>query len=114
MRDEVNVLTLTATPIPRTLNLSLGGLRDLSIIATSPENRMPIKTYITNWKKSVIKDAITREINRGGQVFFLHNRVNDINSVYKEIQDILPSSSIKIAHAQMSSSQLEKLSLIHI
>jgi len=111
MRDEVNVLTLTATPIPRTLNMSLGGLRDLSIIATSPENRMPIKTYITNWKKSVIKDAITREINRGGQVFFLHNRVNDINSVYKEIQDILPSSSIKIAHAQMSSSQLEKIIL---
>jgi transcription-repair coupling factor (superfamily II helicase) len=91
--------------------MSLGGLRDLSIIATSPENRMPIKTYITNWKKSVIKDAITREINRGGQVFFLHNRVNDINSVYKEIQDILPSSSIKIAHAQMSSSQLEKIIL---
>ncbi len=111
IRDEVNVLTLTATPIPRTLNMSLGGLKDLSIIATSPENRMPIKTYVTDWKKSVIRDALVREINRGGQIFFLHNRINDINLIYNELQDILPSCSIKIAHAQMSSSQLEKIIL---
>ena len=111
LKDEVNVLTLTATPIPRTLNMSLGGLRDLSIIATSPENRMPIKTYVTNWKNSVIKEACDREINRGGQIFFLHNRVNDINLIYNQIQEILPLSSIKIAHAQMSSSQLEKIIL---
>ena len=111
LKDEVNVLTLTATPIPRTLNMSLGGLRDLSIIATSPANRMPIKTYVTNWKNSVIKEACDREINRGGQIFFLHNRVNDINLIYNEIQEILPLSSIKIAHAQMSSTQLEKIIL---
>ena len=111
MKNEINVLTLTATPIPRTLNMSLGGLRDLSIIATSPENRMPIKTYVSNWKKSVIKDACDREINRGGQVFFLHNRVHDINIIYNELKDIMPTYSIKIAHAQMSSSQLEKIIL---
>jgi len=111
LRNEVNVLTLTATPIPRTLNMSLGGIRDLSIIATSPENRMPIKTYISNWKKHVIKEACDREINRGGQVFFLHNRVNDINLIYNELQDLMPAYSIKIAHAQMSSMQLEKIIL---
>ncbi|MDB2461425.1 transcription-repair coupling factor [Gammaproteobacteria bacterium] len=111
LKDEVNVLTLTATPIPRTLNMSLGGLRDLSIIATSPENRMAIKTYTSDWKKSVIKEACDREINRGGQVFFLHNRVSDINLIYNEIQELMPSYSIKIAHAQMSPTQLEKIIL---
>ena len=111
LKDEVNVLTLTATPIPRTLNMSLGGLRDLSIIATSPENRKAIKTYASDWKKSVIKEACDREINRGGQVFFLHNRVSDINLIYNEIQELMPSYSIKIAHAQMSPAQLEKIIL---
>ena len=111
IKNEINVLTLTATPIPRTLNMSLGGLRDLSIIATSPENRMPIKTYVSNWKKSVIKDACDREINRGGQVFFLHNRVHDINIIYNELKELMPAYSIKIAHAQMSSTQLEKIIL---
>ena len=111
LKNEVNVLTLTATPIPRTLNMSLGGLRDLSIIATSPENRMAIKTYTSDWKKSVIKEACEREINRGGQVFFLHNRVSDINLIYNEIQELMPSYSIKIAHAQMSPIQLEKIIL---
>ncbi len=111
LRNEINVLTLTATPIPRTLNMSLGGLRDLSIIATSPENRMPIKTYISNWEMHVIKEACDREINRGGQVFFLHNRVNDINHIYNQLQDLMPTYSIKIAHAQMNSSQLEKIIL---
>ena len=111
MRNEVNVLTLTATPIPRTLNMSLGGLRDLSIIATSPENRMPIKTYTSEWKNIIIKEACDREINRGGQVFFLHNRVNDINLIYNNLQKIMPNYSIKIAHAQMSSTQLEKVIL---
>ena len=111
LRNEINVLTLTATPIPRTLNMSLGGLRDLSIIATSPENRMPIKTYTSDWKNSVIKEACDREINRGGQIFFLHNRVNDINLIYNELQELMPSYTIKIAHAQMSSTQLEKIIL---
>ncbi len=111
IKNEINVLTLTATPIPRTLNMSLGGLRDLSIIATSPENRMPIKTYVSNWKKSVIKDACDREINRGGQVFFIHNRVHDINIIYSELKELMPSYSIKIAHAQMNSTQLEKIIL---
>ena len=91
--------------------MSLGGLRDLSIIATSPENRMPIKTYTSDWKTSIIKEACDREINRGGQVFILHNRVNDINTIYNEIQELMPSYSIKIAHAQMSSSKLEKIIL---
>ena len=91
--------------------MSLGGLRDLSIIATSPENRMAIKTYTSDWKKSVIKEACEREINRGGQVFFLHNRVSDINFIYNEIQELMPSYSIKIAHAQMSPIQLEKIIL---
>ena len=111
IKNEVNVLTLTATPIPRTLNLSLGGLRDLSIIATSPENRMPIKTYVSDWRKSVLKEACDREISRGGQVFFLHNRVKDINVVYNELQELMPNYSMKVAHAQMSSSQLEKIIL---
>ena len=111
IKNEINVLTLTATPIPRTLNMSLGGIRDLSIIATSPENRMPIKTYVSNWEKNVIKDACDREINRGGQVFFLHNRVNDITEVYNILKDLMPSYSIKVAHAQMNTSQLEKIIL---
>ena len=111
IKNEINVLTLTATPIPRTLNMSLGGIRDLSIIATSPENRMPIKTYVSNWEKNVIKDACDREINRGGQVFFLHNRVNDITEVYNILKDLMPSYSIKVAHAQMNASQLEKIIL---
>ena len=111
IKNEINVLTLTATPIPRTLNMSLGGIRDLSIIATSPENRMPIKTYVSNWEKNVIKDACDREINRGGQVFFLHNRVNDISEVYNTLKDLMPSYSIKVAHAQMNTSQLEKIIL---
>ena len=111
IKNEINVLTLTATPIPRTLNMSLGGIRDLSIIATSPENRMPIKTYVSNWEKNVIKDACDREINRGGQVFFLHNRVNDITAVYNTLKDLMPSYSIKVAHAQMNASQLEKIIL---
>ena len=91
--------------------MSLGGIRDLSIIATSPENRMPIKTYVSNWEKNVIKDACDREINRGGQVFFLHNRVNDITAVYNTLKDLMPSYSIKVAHAQMNASQLEKIIL---
>ena len=111
IKNEVNVLTLTATPIPRTLNMSLGGLRDLSIIATSPENRMPIKTYTSNWEKVIIKEACDREINRGGQVFILHNRVKDINTIFNEILELMPSYSIKIAHAQMNSAQLEKIIL---
>ncbi len=111
LKNEINVLTLTATPIPRTLNMSLGGLRDLSIIATSPENRIPIKTYTSNWKNTVIKEACDREINRGGQIFFLHNRVKDINYIYNELQELMPSYSIKIAHAQMNPSQLEKIIL---
>jgi len=109
MRADVDILTMTATPIPRTLNMSLGGLRDLSIIATPPGDRLAVKTFVGEWSDSQIRDAILREIRRGGQVYFLHNRVEDIDKWARRVAEIVPAASVKVAHGQMRESELESV-----
>jgi transcription-repair coupling factor (superfamily II helicase) len=109
LRSEVDVLTLTATPIPRTLNMSLSGLRDLSIIATAPARRMAIKTFVNHWNDQLIQEACLREIRRGGQVFFLHNEVDTIDKMAKQIESLIPEAKIAIAHGQMRERELERV-----
>lgn len=111
LRAEVDILTLTATPIPRTLNMSLSGLRDLSVIATPPNHRHAIKTFVSQWNDASIKEACTREIKRGGQVYFLHNEVKTIEKVANDLQTLLPNASIRVAHGQMSERELEQVML---
>ncbi len=108
-RATVDVLTLTATPIPRTLQFSLMGARDLSIINTPPPNRQPVETEIHSFDKELIRDAITQEISRGGQVFFIHNRVKNIEAMSNMVRDLLPNVRVRFAHGQMSSKKLEKI-----
>jgi len=107
MRRSVDVLTLTATPIPRTLHISLVGIRDLSVIDTPPEERLSIKTYIRRYNRDIIREAIVRELNREGQIFFVNNRVEDIERIRDYIQNIVPEIKIGIAHGQMSERNLE-------
>ena len=109
LKHNVDVLTLTATPIPRTLHFSLMGARDLSIIATAPPNRQPVTTELHVFNEEIIRDAVSREIKRGGQVFFVHNRVSDIEQVANVIFKLVPDSRIGIAHGQMQGHQLEKV-----
>lgn len=111
---NVDVLTLTATPIPRTLHFSLMGARDLSIIATSPSNRQPVQTSINTFDKKVIQEAIHYEVQRGGQVFFVHNRVANIREVADMLHKLVPEYRIGIAHGQMDGDQLEKKMLTFI
>lgn len=111
MRTEVDVLTLTATPIPRTLNMSLSGLRDLSIIATPPSHRHAIKTFVGTWDTSTIQEACLRELRRGGQIFFLHNEVRSIEKTAREVRQLLPDAAIGIAHGQMPERDLEQVML---
>ena len=106
-RSKVDILTLTATPIPRTLNMSMSGMRDLSIIATPPAKRLAIKTFVRQRNQPLIKEAIQREIRRGGQVFFLHNSVETIERAANEIQELLPDIKVAVAHGQMRERQLE-------
>jgi transcription-repair coupling factor (superfamily II helicase) len=107
MRAEVDVLTLTATPIPRTLGMALEGLRDLSVIATAPQRRLAIKTFVRNEGTSVIREAVLRELKRGGQVYFLHNEVETIENRREKLQELLPEARIAVAHGQMPERQLE-------
>ncbi len=111
LRTEVDLLTLTATPIPRTLNMAMSGIRDLSIIATPPARRMAVKTLISEWDKGVIREALHREIQRGGQVFFLHNEVRSIERIAREIQELAPNARLAIAHGQMRERELETVML---
>ena len=111
MKKEVDVLTLSATPIPRTLYMSLSGIRDMSVINTPPEDRLPIQTYIHRFDKKVIKEAISREINRGGQVYFVHNRVQSIYRMADMIREIVPQARIAVGHGQMQEKELEKIML---
>ena len=111
LRANVDLLTLTATPIPRTLNMSLAGLRDLSIIATPPANRIAIKTTVSEWDNGVVVEAIQRELRRGGQVYFLHNEVADIELFAKNLHDLVPEGRIRIAHGQMRERELEQVML---
>ncbi len=108
MKVNVDVLTLTATPIPRTLHFSLMGARDLSVIATPPPNRQPVTTEIHHFNETLIRDAVSFELRRGGQVFFVHNRIGDIDQVGNIILKLVPDARIGIAHGQMEGSQLEK------
>lgn len=109
MRVNVDVMTLTATPIPRTLHMSLIGVRDLSLISTPPVNRLPIITEIHSFRSDIIYEAIMKEIDRGGQVFFIHNRVETIYSIQTMLEKIVPKVSMAVAHGQMKPSELEKV-----
>ncbi|WP_341903488.1 transcription-repair coupling factor [Polaromonas sp. YR568] len=109
MRAEVDVLTLTATPIPRTLGMALEGLRDLSVIATAPQRRLAIKTFVRSESNGVIREAVLRELKRGGQVYFLHNEVETIENRRQKLEEILPEARIAVAHGQMPERELEKV-----
>ena len=109
LRAQIDILTLTATPIPRTLNMSMNGMRDLSIITTPPAKRLAVKTFVQQKTDQVVSDAITREIMRGGQVYFLHNNVQTIEKAAQDIQTLLPQAKISVAHGQMNEHQLEKV-----
>ena len=108
MRREVDVLTLTATPIPRTLHMSLAGVRDMSTMETPPEERLPIKTYVSEFSDELIREAILRELDRQGQVFFLHNRVHNIDYMATYVKTLVPEAEVGIAHGQMPENQLEQ------
>lgn len=110
-RKLVDVLTLTATPIPRTLHMSLMGVRDLSIIETPPEGRLAVRTYVSRFDSEVLYEAITQEMERGGQVFFIHNRVETVDGVALKVSRIVPHARIGIAHGQMKEHQLERIML---
>jgi transcription-repair coupling factor (superfamily II helicase) len=107
LRASVDVLTMTATPIPRTLHMSMLGIRDISNLTTPPTNRIPVETKPARWDKTLIRAAIERELARDGQVFFVHNRINDIHKVATRIQSIVPEASIGIAHGRLSETELE-------
>jgi transcription-repair coupling factor (superfamily II helicase) len=111
LRAEVDMLTLTATPIPRTLNMSLAGLRDLSIIATPPEGRLPIRTFVSESDRGTIYEACLRELRRGGQIYYLHNEVRDIEKRAGEIRELVPEASVRVAHGQMRERELEQVML---
>ena len=111
LRTELDLLTLTATPIPRTLNMAMAGLRDISIIATPPPNRHAIKTFVTEWIDSQVQEACQREIKRGGQVFFLHNDVKTMDKMARELGELVPEARIQIAHGQMAERELEQIML---
>ncbi|MFC3193288.1 transcription-repair coupling factor [Marinicella sediminis] len=109
LKADVDFLTLTATPIPRTLNSALSGLRDLSIIATPPKARLTVKTQVIEWQNSIINEACTREIQRGGQVYFLHNDVQSIEQMAETIQKINPGARVRVAHGQMNEKELQNV-----
>ncbi|NIM26588.1 MAG: transcription-repair coupling factor [Gammaproteobacteria bacterium] len=111
LRAQADVLTLTATPIPRTLNLALSGLRDLSLIATPPERRLSIKTFVRQWDNALIREAFLREIHRGGQVYFVHNKVETIDRMARELRELVPEVDLRIAHGQMRERELERTML---
>ncbi len=111
LRRLVDVITLTATPIPRTLQMATSGIRDLSLIQTPPENRLAIRTLVVRYDDDVIREAIQREFNRGGQVFFVHHRVQNIHSIAHHLKRLIPEASLAIAHGQMKEKELEKVML---
>jgi len=109
LRAELHVLTLTATPIPRTLNMALGGLRELSLITTPPAARLAIKTFITEWHSPTLREAVLRELRRGGQVYFVHNEIQSIEKVARDLAALVPEASVRIGHGQMRERDLEQL-----
>ncbi len=111
LRANVHLLTLTATPIPRTLNMAMAGLRDLSIIATPPAHRLAVQTFVVPWDDAQLREAFQRELSRGGQVYFLHNDVESIGRMQRELEELVPEARIGIAHGQMPERELEKVML---
>jgi transcription-repair coupling factor (superfamily II helicase) len=111
LRAEVDLLTLTATPIPRTLNMSLAGLRDLSIIATPPVGRLAIKTFVAEWDRALVYEACLRELRRGGQVYVVHNEVDDMEQFSRSLQELVPEGKVRFAHGQMRERELEQVML---
>lgn len=109
MRADVDILTLTATPIPRTLNMAMSGMRDLSIIATPPARRLSIKTFVRQREESIVREAVLREIMRGGQVYFLHNQVETIDKIAADLAVLIPEARITVAHGQMHERELERV-----
>ena len=109
LRAEVDVLTLTATPIPRTLGLSLEGLRDFSVIATAPQRRLAIKTFVSRYSDGIVREALLREFKRGGQVYFLHNEVDTIENMREKLTKLLPEARIVVGHGQMNERELERV-----
>jgi transcription-repair coupling factor (superfamily II helicase) len=109
LRASVDVLTLTATPIPRTLYLSLTGVRDLSLIQTPPRDRMPIITHVLSWSDQILGEAVHREMDRGGQVFLVHNRVETIHTIAERVQRLEPDASVRVAHGQMAPRKLDEV-----
>ena len=109
LRADVDILTLTATPIPRTLNMAMSGMRDLSIIATPPAKRLAIKTFVREFDKAVIREAVLRELKRGGQIYYLHNNVETIEKCATDLAELLPEARICVAHGQMRERELEKV-----
>ena len=109
LRLEVDVLTLTATPIPRTLHLSLAGLRDLTLIETPPRDRSPVLTFVEPWDDGLIEEALARELDRGGQVFFVHNRIETIDTIAAKVRSLAPRARIGVAHGQLPADSLEKV-----
>jgi transcription-repair coupling factor (superfamily II helicase) len=114
MRAEIDVLTMTATPIPRTLHFALTGLRDLSLITTPPQERVPIRTFVTPTSQPLIREAIVREIARGGQVYVVHNRVQSIYLLAQELQELVPEATFAVAHGQMDERELEQIVLAFV
>ena len=109
LRSQVDILTLTATPIPRTLNITMSGLRSISIIATPPSSRLSIKTFVRDWNRGLIREACLREIRRGGQVYYLHNNVRTIENTVEDLRELVPEAEIHSGHGQMGELQLERV-----
>ena len=111
LRAEVDVLTLTATPIPRTLDMALSGMRDLSLIATPPAKRLSIQTFVRQWNPDMLREAFQREIRRGGQIFFVHNKVENIERIAADVRELVSGAEARVAHGQMSERELEQTML---
>ena len=109
MKDDVDVLTLTATPIPRTLHMSLIGIRDMSVLEEAPSERLPIQTYVCEYNEEMVREAIVRELSRGGQVYYVYNRVNTIEDMAAFVQKLVPEANVTYAHGQMKEHELEKI-----
>ncbi|MBS3970360.1 MAG: transcription-repair coupling factor [Clostridia bacterium] len=111
IRKNVDVLTLTATPIPRTMHMALAGVRDMSVIETPPEDRYPVQTYVIEYSDNLVRDAIRKELDRGGQVYYIHNKIEDIDKVRMHLEKMIPDASIGVAHGRMREDELEKVML---
>lgn len=111
MKENIDVLTLTATPIPRTLHMSLIGIRDMSVLEEAPNDRMPIQTYVMEYNEEMVREAIVRELSRNGQVYYVYNRVNNISEVAAALEELVPEANVAYAHGQMKESELEKIML---